>query len=145
MRFILSLCVRSTRSEALKRQALKYSRSSSVQTSLAMMSPSLQTSVTVATTTTHLNCDDTYLQPKEVNSSTWPLVAAKAAEKTKDREYGEAVRNGPHKLLPLVFETYGACGPQLNEFFAQVQAREAEKVKNIGIEASDDGRSNNEI
>ena len=60
-------------------------------------------------------------------------------------EYGEAVRNGPHKLLPLVFETYGACGPQLNEFFAQVQAREAEKVKNIGIEASDDDRSIDEI
>ena len=38
-----------------------------------------------------------------------------------------------------------SCGPQLNEFFAQVQAREAEKVKNIGIEASDDDRSNDEI
>ena len=93
-------------------------------------------------TTTHPNCD-TYLQPKEVHSSTWPLVAA---EKTKDREYGEAVRNGPHKLLPLVFETYGACGPQLNKFFAQVQAREAEKAKNIGIDASNDGdRDNDEI
>ena len=33
----------------------------------------------------------------------------------------------------------------INDFFAQVQAREAEKVKNIGIEVSDDDKSSDEI
>ena len=75
-------------------------------------------------TTTHPNCT-TYLRPKEINTSTWPLVASVEAEKRKHQEYGDAVRNGPHKLLPLVFETYGACGPELHHHLEAIREEEA--------------------
>ena len=74
-------------------------------------------------TTTHPNCE-TYLKPKTVNSSTLPLVAAKEAEKSKHKQYGDAVRNGPNKLLPLVFETYGACGPALHAHLEAIREEE---------------------
>ena len=47
------------------------------------------------------------------------------AEKSKHRQYGDAVRNGPHKLLPLVFETYGACGPELHRHLEAIREEEA--------------------
>ena len=76
-------------------------------------------------TTTHPNCDTYLNHTKTVNSSSWPLVAAMEAEKSKHRQYGDAVRNGPHKLLPLVFETYGACGPELHRDVEAIRAEEA--------------------
>ena len=65
------------------------------------------------------------VQSQVINSSTWPLVASVAAEKRKHQEYGDAVRNGPHKLLPLVFETYGACGPELHHHLEAIREEEA--------------------
>ena len=45
---------------------------------------------------------------------------------SREREqYGDAVRNGPHKLLPLVFETYGACGPELHRHLEAIREEEA--------------------
>ena len=76
-------------------------------------------------TTTHPNCDTYLNHTKTVNSSSWPLVAAMEAEKSKHRQYGDAVRNGPHKLLPLVFETYGACGPELHRHLEAIREEEA--------------------
>ena len=52
-------------------------------------------------------------------------MAAMEAEKSKHRQYGDAVRNGPHKLLPLVFETYGACGPELHRHLEAIREEEA--------------------
>ena len=76
-------------------------------------------------TTTHPNCDTYLNHTKTVNSSSWPLVAAMEAEKSKHRQYGDAIRNGPHKLLPLVFETYGACGPELHSHLEAIREEEA--------------------
>ena len=43
---------------------------------------------------------------------------------SKHKQYGDAVRNGPNKLLPLVFETYGACGPALHAHLEAIREEE---------------------
>ena len=54
---------------------------------------------------------------------TTPLYFAKYRENAKTTRYGDRATQIHHAFIPMVFETFGAFGPQLNQFLKSIAGR----------------------